>query len=126
LLTGLNSRKTFAMRWIAILAAGVGFTATGLVTEPAQAQSGQRAYHRNSTVIVTQDENGRRRTRVVVNRRSYLDGGTEVLPGERGYHDYAQPLYWNPYRVLGPRDDLSQTALPNAMDLNKLGPRIGY
>jgi hypothetical protein len=114
------------MRWIAFLAACVAFAATGLISAPAEAQSSQRSYKRNSTVIVTQDENGRRRTRVVVNRRSYLDGGTEVLPGERGYHDYAYPPYWNPYRVLGPRDDLSQTALPDAMDLNKLGPRINY
>lgn len=115
------------MRWIAILAAGVALAATGLVSGPAEAQSGQqRSYNRNTTVIVTQDENGRRRTRVVVNRRSYLDGGTEVLPGERGYHNYAYPLYWNPYAVLGPRNDLSQTPLPDAMDMNKLGPRINY
>jgi hypothetical protein len=114
------------MRGIAVLAAGIALAATGLVSSPAEAQSSRSYYNRNSTVIVTQDENGRRRTRVVVNRRSYLDGGTEILPGERGYHDYARPLYWNPYRVLGPRDDLSQTALPDSMDLNKLGPRINY
>ncbi len=108
------------------MAAGVAFAAAGLVSGPADAQSSRGYYNRNSTVIVTQDENGRRRTRVVVNRRSYLDGGTEILPGERGYHDYARPLYWNPYAVLGPRNDLSQTPLPDAMDLNKLGPRISY
>jgi hypothetical protein len=108
------------------MAAGVAFAATGFVSAPAEAQSGQRSYNRNSTVIVTQDENGRRRTRVVVNRRSYLDGGTEILPGERHYHDYAYPPYWSPYSVLGPGRDLSQTPLPDAMDKNKLGPRIGY
>jgi hypothetical protein len=115
------------MRWIAFLAAGAALAATGLVSERAEAQSAQqRYYNRNSTVIVTQDETGRRRTRVVVNRRSYLDGGTEILPGERGYHDYARPLYWNPYAVLGPGQDNSQRALPDSMDLNKLGPRINY
>lgn len=29
------------------------------------------------------------RTRVYISRRSWLDGGTEVLPGERKYTDYA-------------------------------------
>ena len=34
-----------------------------------------------STVIVTRGEDGRTRTKVVVQKRSYLDGGTEVMPG---------------------------------------------
>jgi hypothetical protein len=114
------------MRWIALLAAGGALAATGLFSEPASAQSGQRYYNRNSTVIVTQDENGRRRTRVVVNKRSYLDGGTEVLPGERHYHDYARPPYYNPYAVLGSGNDLSQSPLPDFMDVNRLGPRVNY
>ena len=35
------------------------------------------------------DENGRARTSITVRPRSYLDGGTEVLPGERKFMDYA-------------------------------------
>jgi len=31
------------------------------------------------------------RTRLYVSRRSWLDGGTEVLPGERKFTDYALP-----------------------------------
>ncbi|GLH76900.1 hypothetical protein SSBR45G_18080 [Bradyrhizobium sp. SSBR45G] len=31
------------------------------------------------------------RTRVYVTRRSFLDGGTEVLPGDRKFSDYAFP-----------------------------------
>jgi hypothetical protein len=31
------------------------------------------------------------RTRVYVTKRSFLDGGTEVLPGERKFTDYAYP-----------------------------------
>ncbi len=114
------------MRCIALLAAGFVVAATGLVSETAQAQSGQRYYNRNSTVITEQDETGRRRTRIVVNKRSYLDGGTEILPGERHYSDYARPPYYSPYSVLGSRDDLSNTALPDSMDKNRLGPRINY
>ena len=39
------------------------------------------ALDRGSTTIVSRDETGRTRTKVLVQRRSYLDGGTEVLPG---------------------------------------------
>jgi hypothetical protein len=31
------------------------------------------------------------RTRIYVSKRSWLDGGTEVLPGERKFTDYAYP-----------------------------------
>jgi len=31
------------------------------------------------------------RTRIYVSRRSWLDGGTEVLPGDRKFTDYAFP-----------------------------------
>jgi hypothetical protein len=31
------------------------------------------------------------RTRVFVTKRSFLDGGTEVLPGDRKFTDYAYP-----------------------------------
>ena len=31
------------------------------------------------------------RTRVYISRRSWLDAGTEVLPGERKFTDYANP-----------------------------------
>ena len=31
------------------------------------------------------------RTRIYVSKRSWLDGGTEVLPGDRKFSDYAHP-----------------------------------
>ena len=37
------------------------------------------------------------RTRVYVTKRSWLDMGTEVLPGERKYTDYAFPMSPSPY-----------------------------
>jgi hypothetical protein len=81
-------------------------TAFLFATMPADAQSSsrQRAIARNAgTVIVTRDETGRTRTRILVQPRSYLDGGTEVLPGERKYMDYAiPPNYSVTETVLGP------------------------
>ncbi len=42
----------------------------------------------------------RPRTQVVVVRRSYLDPGTEVLPGEERFLDYAFPPLHQPYNVV--------------------------
>jgi hypothetical protein len=57
-----------------------------------------------STTIITRDEFGRTRTRVMVQKRSYLDGGTEVMPGTyqpaNGVHLYGQ----RPTDGLGPND----------------------
>ena len=41
------------------------------------------------TVFVSRDEDGRTRTRIIIQKRSYLDPGTEVMPGDRNDHDYA-------------------------------------
>ncbi len=39
---------------------------------------------------------------IIVTPRSYLDGGTEVLPGQRKFNfSDAQP-YWSPIDALGP------------------------
>ena len=36
------------------------------------------------------------RARVTVQKRSFLDGGTEVLPGQRKFSDYAFPPGYSP------------------------------
>jgi hypothetical protein len=54
-----------------------------------QAAAQSRPVGRDYTVSHSKDEDGRRRTRIIVQRRSYLDPGTEVLQGERNYTDYA-------------------------------------
>ena len=54
------------------------------------------------TVYTYTDENGRRRTKIIVQRRSYLDAGTTVLPGQRKYSDYAIQPYYSAFDVLGP------------------------
>jgi hypothetical protein len=70
------------------------------------AEAQQRRYYRDRTERITVvDENGRVRTRIRVQPRSYLDGGTEVLPGERKFTDYVSPpTYMNgsPYAIWDP------------------------
>jgi hypothetical protein len=74
--------------------------ATGLIAAvafalPAEAAKKKRVYNTTrsgytyvqqrpappATVIVTRGEDGRTRTKLLVQQRSYLDGGTEVMPG---------------------------------------------
>ena len=76
---------------VATLAALAATSAIVLaLTGPADAQqrSGYRAQTERITII---DENGRVRTKITVRPRSYLDGGTAVVPGERKFTDYVTP-----------------------------------
>jgi hypothetical protein len=62
----------------------------------------------------------RPRSRVVVVPRSYLDAGTEVLPGERKFTDYAFPPTHNPFDVVtntGGRVGWHRSPLPGPFDL---------
>ena len=78
------------MKKILLLAAGA-MIATSLAG-PASAQApqanhrGQPAYGNGPNAVYQQGH-----TRIYVSRRSWLDGGTEVLPGERKFTDYAFP-----------------------------------
>jgi hypothetical protein len=75
---------------IAIALAFAG--ALGLAAAPADAAPRhKRVYsNRDRTVVVTRDENGRTRTRIIIQKRSYLDPGTTPLPSERSTLDYIQ------------------------------------
>jgi hypothetical protein len=50
------------------------------------AQPGYAQLGPGSTVVTSQDERGRVRTKILVQKRSYLDGGTEVMPGDIQSH----------------------------------------
>jgi hypothetical protein len=75
-----------------------GLVLFGLAATPANAQT--RRVAADGTRITTTDENGRTRTRIVVQQRSFLDGGTEVLPGQRKFTDYVNPWGSSPLAAL--------------------------
>ncbi len=56
-----------------------------------QASRPQQSTAARRSAITIIDENGRVRTKITVRRRSFMDGGTEVIPGERKFMDYAAP-----------------------------------
>ncbi len=104
--------------------------AIGLLALPADAAPKKKrvVYSRGHTVFVSRDEDGRTRTRIIIQKRSYLDPGTERFPGERGDHDYA--LLPN-QRATSVLDNTAfggnQSALPNLWTLpGKNNPFVQY
>ena len=83
------------MRLASLLALSIA-ASEFVAVSPADAQ--RRVYRGGDQTerITIIDENGRARTRITVRPRSYLDGGTQVVPGERKFTDYAfPPTYMN-------------------------------
>jgi hypothetical protein len=95
--------------------------AVGLLAAPASAAPKKRvvvADARGATVYTSRDEDGRRRTRVIIQKRSYLDPGTEVFPGEKTDNRYVQSPNHHATGVLdNTAFGTNQTALPNAFTL---------
>jgi hypothetical protein len=113
------------------LAVAVAFVAAlGLLAAPAAAQSTKKRVYsnRDRTVVISRDEDGRTRTRIIIQKRSYLDPGTEVMPGSEHNHDYAVSPIQSPTSVLDNTVfGTNQTALPGPFDLpSKHNPWIKY
>lgn len=79
-------RLKIAAATVAVIAA------LGLLAAPADAAPKKKrvVYSNGRTVYVSRDENGRTHTRIIIQKRSYLDPGTEQYPGERSDFDYVQ------------------------------------
>ena len=69
-----------------------------------------------NTVYVSRGEDGRTRTKIIVQKRSYLDGGTEVLPGQRKFTDYVYPPGYSATDVLGSRFNSDRQPLNGRFD----------
>ncbi len=71
----------------------------------------------------------RPRARVTVAPRSFLDAGTEVLPGERKFTDYAYPPAYFPLGVVtntGGRVGWHNSPLPGPFDLPSRNNPFGW
>jgi hypothetical protein len=95
--------------------------AVGLLTAPADAAPKKRVAvvdARGATVYHSRDEDGRRRTRVIIQKRSYLNPGTEVFPGENSDHRYAHSPNHHATGVLdNTAFGANRSALPGAFSL---------
>src|SRR6266851_4390057 len=87
--------KFSAANKLAVMLAGVAIVAVGFDMTPAGAQPKRqyddrgRAYYGPNGPNVSYQQGPR--TRIYVTKRSWLDAGTEVLPGDRKFTDYAFP-----------------------------------
>jgi hypothetical protein len=57
------------------------------------------------------------RARITVQRRSFLDAGTHVIPGDRKFTDYALPPGYSPTGVIENRAGIHRSPLPGPFDL---------
>ena len=85
----------FSAKTVAVLLSAVAVVASGLVASQADAapkrqydERGRPYYGRSGP---NQSYQSGPRTRVYITRRSWLDAGVEVLPGDRKFNDYAFP-----------------------------------
>jgi hypothetical protein len=93
------------MRLMAIaIAAALAVSAVSVAdAAPRKTRATASTVGAGSTVFTTRDENGRTRTRIIVQKRSYLDGGTEVMPGDISRNYIATPMH-RASDMLGPND----------------------
>ena len=108
------------MRFKVVVSAFAFAAAVGFLALPAEAAPKKKAVivNQGHTVFVSRDEDGRTRTKIIIQKRSYLDPGTEVFPGENSDHRYAYPQNQTAHSVL---DNTAfggnQSALPNTYTL---------
>jgi hypothetical protein len=82
---------------------------------------------RGHTLYTSTDEDGRRRTRVIIQKRSYLDPGTETFPGENSDHGYAYLPTRSPTSVLDNTTFGGRGTLPGPFDLpSKNNPSLRF
>lgn len=107
-----------------------GLAAAALLTAPADAaprkrSTEARAAHNDRTVVRWQDESGRSRTRIIVQKRSFLDAGTNVRPGERKFTDYVVPPGYSATGIIdNTAMNREKETMPGPFDLpSKYNPR---
>ena len=101
------------MRWMAAaLACGAVFGLIATADAAPRKKSVVQDRDVPGTFVMHRDETGRTRTKVLVQKRSYLDGGTEVMPGDvSGASLYYQTPMQHPLSALG-RNDITNPAGP--------------
>jgi hypothetical protein len=104
----------------AIVSAAILAFAAASATASAQAVQKKRVASRAVTERITIiDETGRTRTKITVRPRTFLDPGSESLPFDQHYHDYALAIGRG--NLVGDRNDFkmsnSRMPLPGPYDV---------
>ena len=86
--SGTEREVNMGLKFWAAGASAVVIAMMAFAASPADAQQTKKKSVTNQSQVVVAS---RSRSRIRVAPRSFLDGGTEVLPGERKFMDYAVP-----------------------------------
>jgi hypothetical protein len=97
--------------WIA------GFCAVAIALVAFSAPPAEAAQKKRTAAKKTVVKSAPKRPRITVRRRSFLDAGTHVLPGDRKFTDYALPPGYSPTSVIDNRAGLHRGPLPGPFDL---------
>jgi hypothetical protein len=112
--------------------AALSFAALSLAALPATAAPKKTTAvdSRGNTVVISRDEDGKTHTRIIIQKRSYLDPGTETFLGENtGFEGHPFPPTQHPTGVLDNTviDAYGHSALPGPFTLpGKNNPWVGY
>ena len=95
--------RLLALVTVAALCAGMASADAQSRPRRASADAGP-----GTTTIVHRDEQGRVRTKILVQKRSYLDGGTEVMPGglSTNRDNLINSMYYSPSRATVSNDNV--------------------
>jgi hypothetical protein len=99
--------------WMIAIGAAAILAGTTLAPPPAAAAAKKRVASVTSQQVVTT----RPRARVTVQRRSYLDPGNYIIPGEDRSRDYANPPGYSPLSVIENTPFYHRSPLPGPYDL---------
>jgi|SRR5947209_8775090 hypothetical protein len=103
------------MRIFGAIALATLLAATSMLNVPAEAAAKKKQAVTRTPVAA--QINRAPGARVTVPARSFLDGGTEVLPGDRKFMDYALPPTYSPIGVLENTSAYRRSPLPGPFDL---------
>lgn len=116
------------LRGLGIVLAGLASFALVSASANAEQVTKRTAPRNDRTVIVSKDEDGRTRTKIIVNRRSFLDPGTQVFPGENRYNSGPALVYQPPFSNGPDRGtvfDQGSPPLPGPFDLTFKSNPVG-
>ena len=97
------------MRLLAFgVAAVIGLGAISAADAAPKRRAAQDTYVAPTTYVSHRDEYGRTRTKILVQKRSYLDGGTEVMPGDiqSNQQNLINSMYYSPSRSSVSNDNI--------------------
>lgn len=102
------------LKMLAVTSLALIVAAPAMLHQPAEAAQKKRIASQSTRQVAVSQP----RARIRVQRRSFLDAGTEVLPGERKFTDYAIPPGYSPTGVIDNTAASRRDPLPGPFTLS--------